>query len=323
MDAILLTSPDGTIQAANPAACAMFQWTEGELLNKGRDLIVDATDSRLPEAMEEQNRTGQIRRGTDLCTEGRYTVPRGGLLQPLFQSQWRKPDEHDHPGYLRAHGAGADLRIANRKLNLMNMVASHDIYNKIIGIRGYIDLSRIMSPTQGGRNTSRGRRRFSRASSTPPETQKNQKMEQEQPRWNNLGTLLENVRVTGVAGSIPVVNDTGNLEIFADPIIEKVFWHLMDNSVKHGETVTEIRISARESGSACMLVYEDNGVGIPGSRRPDLFTKSFGKMTGFDVSSSTISSRSPGWRYRRPGNRERGHGLRSRYPGLYRGAPAS
>ena len=36
MDAILLTSPDGSIQAANPAACAMFQRTEEEIIRNGR-----------------------------------------------------------------------------------------------------------------------------------------------------------------------------------------------------------------------------------------------------------------------------------------------
>jgi signal transduction histidine kinase len=66
-------------------------------------------------------------------------------------------------------------------------------------------------------------------------------------------------------------------------VIGKVFWHLIDNSVKHGEKVTEIRITAHESASGCVLVYEDNGVGIPEKKKKDLFTKSFGKVTGFDL----------------------------------------
>ncbi len=58
MDAILLTSEDGSIQAANPAACAMFQRTEEEIIRNGREGIVDITDSRLPGALEERSRTG-------------------------------------------------------------------------------------------------------------------------------------------------------------------------------------------------------------------------------------------------------------------------
>jgi PAS domain S-box-containing protein len=61
LDAILLTSPDGSIQAANPAACAMFQQTEEEILKKGRVGIIDTTDPRLPPALEERARTDRFK----------------------------------------------------------------------------------------------------------------------------------------------------------------------------------------------------------------------------------------------------------------------
>ncbi len=79
------------------------------------------------------------------------------------------------------------------------------------------------------------------------------------------------------------MNEAENLEILVDPIIGKVFWHLIKNSVKHGETVTEIRITARESASGCIVTYTDNGVGISENKRADLFTRNFGKVTGFDL----------------------------------------
>ncbi len=60
MDAILLTSPDGSIQAANPAACAMFQQTEENLIRNGRDAIVDTADPRLPVALAERIRNGRF-----------------------------------------------------------------------------------------------------------------------------------------------------------------------------------------------------------------------------------------------------------------------
>ena len=60
MDAILLTSPDGSIQAANPAACAMFQRTEEEIIRGGRNSIVDITDTRLTMALAERTRNGRF-----------------------------------------------------------------------------------------------------------------------------------------------------------------------------------------------------------------------------------------------------------------------
>jgi PAS domain S-box-containing protein len=60
-DAILLTSPDGTIQAANPAACAMFGKTEEEITREGRDGLVDATDPRLPLLLADRKKEGKAK----------------------------------------------------------------------------------------------------------------------------------------------------------------------------------------------------------------------------------------------------------------------
>ncbi len=61
MDAILLTSPDGSILAANPAACAMFQRTEEEILRLGRAGLVNMADPRVPAILAERARTGSVR----------------------------------------------------------------------------------------------------------------------------------------------------------------------------------------------------------------------------------------------------------------------
>ena len=59
MDAILLTSSDGSIQAANPAACKMLGRTEAEICAAGRAGLVDSNDPRLNVLLEERARTGR------------------------------------------------------------------------------------------------------------------------------------------------------------------------------------------------------------------------------------------------------------------------
>lgn len=60
IDAILLTSPDGTISAANPAACRMFGLSEQEIISKGRAGLADNTYPGLAKAVEERERTGKF-----------------------------------------------------------------------------------------------------------------------------------------------------------------------------------------------------------------------------------------------------------------------
>jgi PAS domain S-box-containing protein len=61
IDAVLLTSPDGTIHAANPAACKIFAMSEEEITRVGRNGIVDVSDPRLKSGLEERARTGKFR----------------------------------------------------------------------------------------------------------------------------------------------------------------------------------------------------------------------------------------------------------------------
>ncbi len=60
LDAVLLTAPDGTIFAANPAACLMFGREESEICELGRSAIIDATDPRLAAALAVRARTGSF-----------------------------------------------------------------------------------------------------------------------------------------------------------------------------------------------------------------------------------------------------------------------
>ncbi len=57
-DAILLTIPDGRILAANPSACVMFQMSEQEICEKGREGIVDTTDEQLSDAVKTRSLQG-------------------------------------------------------------------------------------------------------------------------------------------------------------------------------------------------------------------------------------------------------------------------
>jgi PAS domain S-box-containing protein len=60
IDGILLTVTDGQILAANPAACAIFQMTEREIIEAGRYGIVDLSDPRLKKLLDERQQKGRV-----------------------------------------------------------------------------------------------------------------------------------------------------------------------------------------------------------------------------------------------------------------------
>lgn len=68
-DGILLSSPDGSILSANPAACRLLRRTEEEICRVGRAGIVDNNDTRLAALLEERRTTGSF--------SGQLTLIRG------------------------------------------------------------------------------------------------------------------------------------------------------------------------------------------------------------------------------------------------------
>jgi len=60
-DAILLARPDGSIFRANPAACEMFQRSEEEIIEIGRDGIEDKDNPYFKAALEERALNGKAR----------------------------------------------------------------------------------------------------------------------------------------------------------------------------------------------------------------------------------------------------------------------
>jgi PAS domain S-box-containing protein len=60
VDAMMITSPDGRIYAANAAACRLLDLSEEEICRAGRSGIVDVSDPRLQAGLEERARTGRF-----------------------------------------------------------------------------------------------------------------------------------------------------------------------------------------------------------------------------------------------------------------------
>jgi len=88
-------------------------------------------------------------------------------------------------------------------------------------------------------------------------------------------------------GKVTVKNDLpAGTEVFAGPLVVKVFYNLMDNAVRYGGKITTIRFSALESGDDQVIVCEDDGDGIVAAEKEKIFERGFGKNTGLGLALS-------------------------------------
>ncbi len=61
LDPVFITTPQGDILYANPAACELFGYTNEELVAGGRGLLVDDTDPELSALIEKRRKNGYVR----------------------------------------------------------------------------------------------------------------------------------------------------------------------------------------------------------------------------------------------------------------------
>jgi len=74
---------------------------------------------------------------------------------------------------------------------------------------------------------------------------------------------------------LKVINECQGLKVTADPMLRQLFYNLIDNSLKHGKIVTEIRVHYLKDQTATKLFYEDNGVGITEESKKKIFAEGY------------------------------------------------
>jgi signal transduction histidine kinase len=96
-------------------------------------------------------------------------------------------------------------------------------------------------------------------------------------------SLEEAVLLLSCSYDIECVNDCYGLTVRADSLLRQIFYNLIDNSLKHGEKVSQIKVYYREGKDCLKLVYEDDGVGIPENEKELIFKEGYGKGTGYGL----------------------------------------
>jgi PAS domain S-box-containing protein len=175
---------------------------------------------------------------------------------------------------------------AIKKLNLLSSITRHDILNQLTVLEGYLALS------EGSLDETAVLAEYIQKEIKAAKiiermigfTRDYQDMGVNAPFWQNVNTSIGKAAAAFPLRKIRVEIDRTDLEVFADPLLERVFYNLIDNTLKHGgEKITTIRFSFHESDQWMNIVYEDDGVGVSGDMKKYLFVRGFGKHTGFGL----------------------------------------
>jgi PAS domain S-box-containing protein len=173
------------------------------------------------------------------------------------------------------------LSQANRKLNLLSSITRHDIKNKLTGVLGYLELAKgstrdpdlIEYVTRAETSATAIRLQIEF-------TKEYENLGVKTPLWQNVSGVLESAQKLLGPGKVAVDNEVDGLAVYADPMFEKVLYCLLENAVRHGDTITRIRICGSPVPTGYLLAVEDDGVGIPKEKKEKIFNKNVEKAGG-------------------------------------------
>lgn len=177
------------------------------------------------------------------------------------------------------------LADANRKLNLMTSVTRHDINNQILALHAFIELSeteihdaKVLEYIRKAKSAARAIQRQIAF------TKQYEDIGVKAPQWQNLADVVDTLRPALADQSIMLETRDLQYEIYADPLLSRVFENLVDNSIRHGRHVQRITVSAVRTADGGLLVrFQDDGEGVADGEKMQIFQKGFGKNTGLGL----------------------------------------
>ncbi len=176
------------------------------------------------------------------------------------------------------------LAFLNKKLNLVGSITRHDILNQLTAVSGYTELLEMTTEDPQMRlYIEKERFAIDKIRKLLQFSKDYQNMGSEPPVWQTISSIIRRAEDLISLKGVTIKNASGTASVFADLSVEKAAAQLLDNSVRHGQTVSSINISIQEEKVGSVLVIEDNGVGIPDPDKERIFERGFGKNTGWGL----------------------------------------
>jgi PAS domain S-box-containing protein len=279
--------PDGTLLFVNEAYCNYFHADRNEITGKNIFEIIP------PKHRDDFRRhlAGLSPEHPVSTADSRYVTDDGSVRW----QRWNNRALFDEQGQVTEfQSVGRDisqqkiaenaLLQAHKNLGIMNSITRHDILNQLTIVLGFLELSRESGedPTVKeyihkailAAETIRAQITF---------TRDYQDIGSSAPQWQNLEHVvrkaIKGLDMTGISLDCQL----GGIWLFVDPLIEKVFYNLADNSLRHGGHVKHIRIFSEEDENGLNILYEDDGIGIPGDAKEKVFRREYFHNTGLGL----------------------------------------
>ncbi|OPX64422.1 MULTISPECIES: PAS domain S-box protein [unclassified Methanoregula] len=282
IDLYFQTDINGTILMASPSLKLLSGWEPEELI--GTNVVALYPDEKQRRALvDELKRNGRVqdylvrlknRAGYYINASVNCHIIRDSDGNPvLIEGTIRDVTEKK--------AAEDALSLAQKKLNLLNTVTFQDIQNAVFSLNGYLELQQEEIPGEVQKDyVTRERELVGTISASLNFAALYQTMGQNPPGWQNVHHAF----LYGISHlNLPDITRTislDGLEIYADPMLENIFFTLAENVVTYAKGATEISLTYREDEDGLTISFADNGPAIPPAMKEKIFERHYERKRG-------------------------------------------
>jgi PAS domain S-box-containing protein len=284
LDGIFIIEFSGLLLFANQAACRIVQEEDCQSIIGGKNVMEFIAPESRSAALHDID---QVAQGIDayLVNYKLITMKKKECWVECIGKKIPYGSSHAMLVFMRDITSRKQMEEAilrtNKQLSLLSSITRHDVLNKIAVIQGYLALAEKRGDKQDYPALIEKIAPIIAVIGQQIEfTRVYQNLGTKKPEWQKPKKFLSSALVPG---SVRISNGLGDLEIFADLMLEKVFQNLVDNSIRHGGGVTEIRLDSHPDPDGITIVCEDNGAGIPADEKEKIFRRGYGKNTGLGL----------------------------------------
>ena len=199
----------------------------------------------------------------------------------------QKNMEHKLAGYVDALADSSEkINDLNDKLRVVGSLTRHDVRNKLTALNGcmYLLKKKIGDNPSSLQYLSEMEKVFDQLMDILDFEQIYEQVGSEELTFVDVGKFFKQAvaLISGFKG-VKMECMCDGLEVRADSLLRQVIYNLIDNTLRHGEKATSVKLYCKKDANNLLLMYEDNGQGVTDENRPRLFEKGFGKGTGMGL----------------------------------------
>ena len=286
-EGLILADNTGRIITVNASAEALFQKKKDELVGMPAGSILPRQSTEAIQAVIRDQ--GMLSDSEAVLETPEYRVVSiaGTLIKdPDGESAGFVLIVHDITSRKTSERA---LRLAKEKLSLLSQLTRHDITNLVTALNGYVLLlSEKASDPDSGQYIAACAGILRKIDAHLQFSREYEEIGKHDPVWQSLESIVSRAKSDLTPTSVEISVSVPPVRVYADPISVKVVYNLLENALRHGgAALTRVSVTAEERDDGeLVVVFGDDGTGVPADNKELIFTRGYGKNTGLGLTLS-------------------------------------